>query len=364
MTSLLDRSVFRVQAALSTIAEGRPVVVVDDFDRENEGDLIFAAEQATPELVAFMVRHTSGFVCVALTEPDCVRLNLPPMHHDNDDPYRTAYCVAVDLCDNGTGISARARSRTIAGLGDPTMTADDFQRPGHVVPLRAREDGVLARRGHTEAAVDLARLAGLQPAGALCEIVSTEQVGAMARGPELQRFAAEHDLVLISIDDLVRYRQRMEPLVQRVVSTSLPTEHGRFQVVGYSGRDQVEHLALIAGDPHRISATTPVHVHHECLTGDVLRGQVCRCGSDLNDAMHRFASRGDGVVVYLRSGARVCGSHAGDLSPIAEGIMADLEAQGRIATTDAAWHSTEPANVTSHSQLPCTVGAAQGLVGT
>ncbi|MEV4730132.1 3,4-dihydroxy-2-butanone-4-phosphate synthase [Saccharopolyspora sp. NPDC049426] len=362
MTSFLpDRSVVRVQAALSAIAEGRPVIVVDDFDRENEGDLIFAAERATPELLAFMVRHTSGFICVALTGSDCARLDLPPMHHDNDDPYRTAYCVAVDRCDNGTGISARARARTIASLADPAMAADDFQRPGHVVPLRAQEDGVLARRGHTEAAVDLARMAGLHPAGALCEIVSTEQIGAMARGPELERFAAEHGLVMLSIDDLVRYRQSTEPLVQRVVSTSLPTEHGRFHVVGYSGRDHAEHLALIAGEEHRVSTTTPVHVHHECLVGDVLRSQACGCGRELDDAMRRFAAQGEGVVVYLRGEARSCASRTSDLSPVADWILADLQAEGQIATAEAEWQDVDLAAARSYDQVPYEVGVvAQG----
>ena len=308
-----------------------------------------------------MVRHTSGFVCVALTASDCKRLDLPPMHHDNDDPYRTAYCVAVDLCDNGTGISARARARTIANLADPTMTAGGFQRPGHVVPLRSREDGVLARRGHTEAAVDLARMAGLHPAGALCEIVSTEQVGSMARGPELERFVTEHDLVLISIDDLVRYRQSTEPLVQRAVSSSLVTEHGRFQVVGYSGRGQAEHLALVAGDEDRVSTTTPVHVHHACFEGDVLRGQDCGCGRELNDAMRRFASQGEGVVVYLRGETRSCGSRRSDLSPVADWIRADLHSRGRIAAAEDEWSDVDLASTTSHEPVPCELGAvAQG----
>lgn len=198
----------RVRAAVAAVTAGRPVVVVDDADRENEGDLVFAATAATPALVAFTVRHTSGFVCVALPGESCDRLRLGPMHAGGGDRFGTAYRVAVDLRGTGTGISASARAATIAALGDPASRATDFARPGHVVPLRARSGGVLARRGHTEAAVDLSRLAGLPAAGALCEIVSVERPGEMARGAELERFAAEHRLVLVSIADLVAHRRR------------------------------------------------------------------------------------------------------------------------------------------------------------
>jgi 3,4-dihydroxy 2-butanone 4-phosphate synthase/GTP cyclohydrolase II len=332
-----DAAECRVREALVAIAQGRPVVVVDDADRENEGDLIFAASRATPALVAFTVRHTSGFVCVALPGEECDRLALPPMRRQNDDPFRTGYRVTVDLRGTGTGISAASRAATIAALGSPHSTADDFLRPGHVVPLMAQPGGVLQRRGHTEAAVDLTRLAGLPAAGALCEIVSQDRPGEMARGHELERFAKEHDLVLLSVADLVRYRRRTEPQVRRVVTTSLPTEHGPFQAVGYAGlHDGAEHMALVAGEIDQQSSAekVPVHVHRECLSGDVLRSTGCDCGRALDEAMARFASDGRGVVVYLRpaSDVRACGlfeapGHSEvDLSAeaAAEWILADL----------------------------------------
>src|SRR6476646_6911832 len=195
-----------IERAIADIAAGKPVVVVDDADRENEGDLIFAAEMATPELVAFMVRYTSGYICVPLTEADCDRLDLPPMFHTNQDKRGTAYTVSVDARDGvSTGISAHDRATTMRALADPDASADDFTRPGHVVPLRARQGGVLRRPGHTEASVDLARLAGLPPAGVLCELVSAKDDGEMARRDELEVFAAEHDLALITIADLIAY---------------------------------------------------------------------------------------------------------------------------------------------------------------
>jgi 3,4-dihydroxy 2-butanone 4-phosphate synthase/GTP cyclohydrolase II len=287
-----------VHAAVAAIAAGRPVVVADDPSRENEGDLIFAAAHATPKLVAFTVRHTSGFVCVALPGEDCDRLALPPMHHRDDDPFGTAYRVTVDLRGTGTGISATDRARTIVALASPGSTPHDFTRPGHVVPLLARDGGVLSRPGHTEAAVDLARLAGLPAAGALCEIVSQDRPGHMARGAELARFAAEHDLVHLSIADLVAFRQRTETQVRRAAATSLPTSYGRFEAIGYEGRyDSAQHIALLAGP---IGDNVPVYVHTECLTGDVMRSAACRCGRDLDDAMKRFAAQGRGVIVYLR----------------------------------------------------------------
>lgn len=213
----------RVSAALEALAAGRAVVVTDHRDRENEGDLIFAAEFATPELVAFTVRHTSGFVCVSLPGDTCDRLGLVPMVQANQDRYRTAYQVTVDLLGTGTGISARSRAETIAALGSETSKPGDFSRPGHVVPLRARPGGVLERPGHTEAALDLTRLAGLTPAGALCEIVSVDRPGQMARGEELASFAADHDLVYLSVDDIVEYRRHHESQVVRVTEASMPT---------------------------------------------------------------------------------------------------------------------------------------------
>src|SRR5689334_15282780 len=247
-----------VEAALAELAAGRAVVVVDDEDRKNEGDLIFAAEKATPELVSFMVRYTSGYICVALTEAECDRLDLPPMHHTNLDSFRTAFTVTVDAkAGITTGISAADRARTIALLADPAATAGDFVRPGHVLPLRAREGGVLRRPGHTEAAVDLARLAGLTPVGALCEIVSQKEQGDMARGDELRVFAEDHDLALISIAQLIGHRRHTEKHVVRVAQARIPTPHGEFVAYGYdSVLDGIEHVALVRGDVAALNGAT------------------------------------------------------------------------------------------------------------
>ena len=355
-----DPAESRVRAALTAIAAGQPVVVVDDADRENEGDLVFAATHATPSLVAFTVRHTSGFVCVALPDDACDRLALPPMHHEDGDRYRTAYRVTVDLHGTGTGISAASRAATIAALGAPDATAADFVRPGHVVPLRARDGGVLTRPGHTESAVDLARLAGLPPAGALCEIVSTDRPGEMAQGAELERFAKEHGLVLVSVADIIRYRRRTENPVERAVTTALPTEHGPFRAVGYRAVDGAEHVALLAGDLDHLAAETPVHVHTECLTGDVLRSTACACRRELDEAMARFAAQGSGIVVYLRpvDGVRACtlreephgAVRAEELVITAEWIVADLttprattgDEPPRLADWAAARHGRTP----------------------
>lgn len=293
-----------IEQALAEIAAGRPVVVVDGEDRENEGDLIVAADLVDTATMAFVVRHTSGFVCVALPEPDCERLDLPPMHHTNADGFGTAYRVTVDAADGvSTGISARDRARTARALASRASTSRDLVRPGHVVPLAARPGGVLERTGHTEAAVDLARLAGLRPAGVLCEIVSTREPGRMARRPELLDFAAEHGLVMITIEDLVAYRRRRETRVERVTAARLPTMSGTVRAVGYRGvPDGGEHLALVAGE---VAAATnvPVHVHVECLPGDVFGSMRCGCARRLDAAMREVAVTRCGVIVYLRSGA-------------------------------------------------------------
>ncbi|APU14522.1 MULTISPECIES: bifunctional 3,4-dihydroxy-2-butanone-4-phosphate synthase/GTP cyclohydrolase II [Actinoalloteichus] len=290
-----------IERAIADIAAGRPVIVVDDEDRENEGDLIFAAAKATPELVAFMVRHTSGYLCVPLTEQDCARLDLPPMYHSNQDRRGTAYAVTVDAKDGvTTGISAADRSHTIRLLADPEATASDLLRPGHVVPLRAKEGGVLRRPGHTEAAVDLARLAGLHPAGVLCEIVSQKDEGEMARREELEVFAAEHDLALISIADLVAYRRRFEKQVERVAEARIPTPHGNFRAYGYdSTLDGIEHIALVFGEVGD-GEDVLVRVHSECLTGDVFGSLRCDCGPQLDAALAAVAAEGRGVVLYMR----------------------------------------------------------------
>jgi 3,4-dihydroxy 2-butanone 4-phosphate synthase/GTP cyclohydrolase II len=290
-----------IERAVADVAAGRPVIVVDDESRENEGDLIFAAEKATPELIAFMVRYTSGYICVPLTESDCDRLDLPPMFHTNQDVRGTAYTVTVDAKEGvSTGISAADRAHTIRLLADEKSTAGDLTRPGHVVPLRAKEGGVLRRPGHTEAAIDLAVMAGLRPAGVLCEIVSQKDEGDMARREELEVFAAEHDLSIISIADLIDYRRRKETQVVRVAEARIPTAHGSFRAVGYDSKlDGIEHIALVYGDIGD-GENTLVRVHSECLTGDVFGSLRCDCGPQLDAALAAVAAEGRGVVLYMR----------------------------------------------------------------
>jgi 3,4-dihydroxy 2-butanone 4-phosphate synthase / GTP cyclohydrolase II len=290
-----------IERAIADIAAGKPVVVVDDADRENEGDLIFAAQMATPELVAFMVRYTSGYICVPLVEDDCDRLDLPPMYHTNQDRRGTAYTVSVDAREGTTtGISAYDRALTMRTLADPDSRAGDFTRPGHLVPLRAKAGGVMRRPGHTEAAVDLCRLAGLRPAGVLCEIVSEKDVEDMARLDELELFAAVHELSLISIADLIAYRRRTEQQVKKIAEARIPTAHGRFTAVGYRSLvDDVEHVALVRGDIGN-GEDVLVRVHSECLTGDVFGSLRCDCGPQLDAALAAVAAEGRGVVLYMR----------------------------------------------------------------
>ena len=288
-----------IERAVVDIANGRAVVVVDDEDRENEGDLIFAAELATPELMAFMVRYTSGFICAPLTEADADRLDLPPMHHTNQDRRGTAYTVTVDAREGvSTGISAADRTHTIRLLADPTTSAADLARPGHVVPLRAKAGGVLRRPGHTEAAIDLAVLAGLRPAGVLCELVNDD--GTMMRLPDLEIFAKEHQLVLISIAELIAYRRRAEQLVERVAEARLPTEYGLFRAYGYrAAPDGAEQIALVFGDVGD-GQDVLVRVHSECLTGDTFGSLRCDCGPQLRAALRRIVEEGRGVMLYMR----------------------------------------------------------------
>ena len=288
-----------VERAVAAIAAGRPVIVVDDEDRENEGDLIFAAEMATPELVAFMVRYTSGYICTPLPEEDCDRLELPPMYHVNQDRRGTAYTVTVDARDGvHTGISAADRAHTIRLLADPDTKPTDLTRPGHVVPLRARRGGVLRRAGHTEAAIDLATMAGLRPAGVLCELVN--DTGTTMRLPDLRRFAETHDLVLISIAELIAHRRSTERHVERVADARIPTDFGDFSAVGYrTAYDDIEHIALVYGDLGD-GQDVLVRVHSECLTGDVFGSLRCDCGPQLSAALRRVAAEGRGVVLYIR----------------------------------------------------------------
>jgi 3,4-dihydroxy 2-butanone 4-phosphate synthase/GTP cyclohydrolase II len=294
-TGVLDR----IEDAIEAIRRGRPVVVIDDEDRENEGDLIFAASHATAELMAFMIRYTSGYICVGMDGATLDRLGLPPMTAVNEDRKGTAYAVSVDARDvTGTGISAEDRAHTIRVLADTSTEPYDLTRPGHVMPLRAVSGGVLRRAGHTEAAVDLTRLAGLTPAGALAELVNDD--GTMMRLDDCRRFADEHGLLLVSIADLIGFRRLHERLVSRVAQTRLPTLHGDFTAVGYQNAlDGVEHLALMCGEIGT-GQDVLVRVHSECLTGDVFGSLRCDCGPQLNASLRMVAEEGRGVVLYVR----------------------------------------------------------------
>ncbi len=290
----------RIEDAVDAIGRGEIVVVVDDEDRENEGDLILAAEFATPEKIAFFLHHTSGYICAPITTERARELHLDPMVQQNTESMRTAFLVTVDYRHNTTtGISAYDRAATIQALVDPSTKPADLLRPGHVLPLEAREGGVLKRAGHTEATIDLARMAGAYPAGVLCELVDDKKLG-MARLPDLERFAGEHDLLLISIADLIRYRRSTEKLVRRLGEAVIPTQWGEFQCVAFeSVLDQEQHVAFVRGDVGG-EDNVLVRVHSECLTGDVFGSLRCDCGPQLEAAMRTVAEAGSGVVVYLR----------------------------------------------------------------
>jgi len=288
-----------VERAIADIAAGHPVVVVDDADRENEGDIIFAAGKATPELLAFTIRHTSGVICVPMPGADLDRLQLPLMTDQNKERMRTAFTVSVDARDGvTTGISAADRARTIRTLVDSATEPYELVRPGHIFPLRYTEGGVLRRPGHTEAAVDLARLAGLNPAGVLAEVVNDD--GTMARLPSLRGFCDARGLALISIAQLIEYRRHRERMVSRIVQTKLPNSRGLWRAFGYlNSVDGTEQVALVLGDIADGSDVL-VRAHSECLTGDVFGSQRCDCGAQLDAAMAAIAAEGRGIVLYLR----------------------------------------------------------------
>jgi 3,4-dihydroxy 2-butanone 4-phosphate synthase / GTP cyclohydrolase II len=289
-----------IEDAIAAVGRGDIVIVVDDEDRENEGDLIMAAEFATPEKIAFFLAHTSGLICVPMTGDRLDDLDLPLMVSTNTESQRTAFTVTVDYRHGTTtGISAVDRAATIQSLIDPATKPSDLARPGHILPLRYRTGGVLKRAGHTEASVDLSRAAGLYPAGVLCEVLSEDKTD-MARLPELERFAAEHDLLLISIADLIRYRRQKDKLVKRVGEARVPTEYGDFTCYAYeSVIDGETHLAFVHGAVQGADNVL-VRVHSECLTGDVFGSLRCDCGPQLSAAMQKIALEGLGVVVYLR----------------------------------------------------------------
>ncbi|WP_431041196.1 bifunctional 3,4-dihydroxy-2-butanone-4-phosphate synthase/GTP cyclohydrolase II [Streptomyces sp. P1-3] len=296
-----DLALDPIERAIAEIAAGRPVVVVDDADRENEGDLIVAAEKVTPEIVAFMMSECRGLICATLEGPDLDRLELPQMVQHNSESMRTAFTVSVDAtAEHGvsTGISAADRATTLRLLADPASVPGDFARPGHIFPLRARPGGVLVRNGHTEAGVDLTRLAGLRPAAAIVEIAGED--GVMLRLPQLVPFARKHGLAIISIEDLVAYRRSAEPTVRREAETRLPTRFGDFRAYGYrSTVDGVEHIALVTGELGD-GEDVLVRVHSECLTGDIFGSLRCDCGPQLHSALDRVSTEGRGVVLYLR----------------------------------------------------------------
>ena len=295
-----------IEEALEDIQNGRFVVVVDDPDRENEGDLTIAAQFATPEAINFMATHGRGLICLCLTEDRCDKLGLRPMTHNNQTPYETAFTISIEAREGvTTGISAADRSHTIQVAIDPTKGPDDVIQPGHVFPLRARRGGVLQRTGQTEAAVDLARLAGLNPAGVICEIMNDD--GTMARVPDLVTYCRRHGLRMVTVADLIEYRRRNEKLVERVTSVRLPTDYGEFTAVAFrevlTGR---HHLALVRGD---VSAAGDVlvRVHSECLTGDVFHSLRCDCGEQLDQALARIGAEEQGVLLYMAQEGRGIG---------------------------------------------------------
>ena len=294
-----DPDLAPIEDIIAAISRGELVIMVDDEDRENEGDLIMAAQFATPEKVAFIVRHTSGVIVAPLTGERCDDLRLPLMVDNNTESHRTAFTISVDLLEGTTtGISASDRAATLRALADPKIAHAAFARPGHIFPLRARDGGVLKRAGHTEASVDLARLAGCEPAGIICEIQNDD--GTMSRLPELKKFARQHGLLISSIARLIEYRRHHERLVERMGSANVPTEWGNFDCVAYrSTIDGIEHLAFVLGD---LTTPEPVltRVHSECLTGDVFGSRRCDCGPQLATAMKAVQEQGRGVIVYLR----------------------------------------------------------------
>lgn len=294
-----------IEEAIEDIRDGKIVVVIDDEDRENEGDLLMAAEKVTPEAINFMATYGKGLICMPLTEEYLKRLNIPQMVKDNTDNHETAFTVSIDHIETTTGISAYERALTIQKVLEKESTPNDFRRPGHIFPLKARKGGVLVRNGHTEAAVDLARLAGLKPGGVICEIMSKD--GTMARTDELIEFCKIHNLKIITIKDLVEYRKSNECHIERVVETNMPTKYGDFKMYGFINKLNGEHhVALVMGDilPGDEVLT---RVHSECLTGDVLGSKRCDCGEQYDAAIKAIAKEGKGILLYLRQEGRGIG---------------------------------------------------------
>ncbi|MEP6507282.1 MAG: bifunctional 3,4-dihydroxy-2-butanone-4-phosphate synthase/GTP cyclohydrolase II [Gemmatimonadales bacterium] len=298
-----------VEQAIADIKAGKLILVADDEDRENEGDLICAAQLVTPELINFMIKKAGGWICLALTGERADQLRLPQQTEHNTEEQRTAFTVSIDAAPRfgvTTGISAQDRARTIQVAVDPSSVPADLRRPGHIPPLRAREGGVLQRVGHTEAAIDLARLAGLNPSGVVCEVLNED--GTTSRRPQLEKFAAEYNLTFITVAQLVAYRLQSERLVHRVAEARLPTETGVWKVIGYRNDvDNHEHIALVFGDVSNSDDSVLVRMHSKCLTGDVFHSLRCDCGWQLHTAMEKIAAEGRGVVVYLDQEGRGIG---------------------------------------------------------
>ncbi|MGJ0848423.1 bifunctional 3,4-dihydroxy-2-butanone-4-phosphate synthase/GTP cyclohydrolase II [Tissierella praeacuta] len=294
-----------IDEAIEDIKAGKMIIVVDDPDRENEGDLLMAAEKVTPKDINFMAKYGRGLICMPLDKKRLKELEIQPMVEDNTDNHETAFTVSIDYIDTTTGISAYERAFTIQKVLDESANKDDFRRPGHIFPLKAREGGVLKRSGHTEAAVDLAKLAGLKSAGVICEIMNDD--GTMSRTPELIEFAQEHKLKIITIADLISYRRHKEKLVERVVETKMPTKYGDFMIYGFINKINGEHhVALVKGT---ITTDEPVlvRIHSECLTGDALGSKRCDCGEQYAAAMRKIAEEGRGVLLYMRQEGRGIG---------------------------------------------------------
>lgn len=294
-----------VEEALEDLKSGKIIIVVDDEDRENEGDVVVLADHATPENINFMAKYARGLICTPITQSLAAQLNLHAMVSNNTDNHQTAFTVSIDHVDTTTGISAYERSHTILKLLDTQAKAEDFRRPGHIFPLIAKDNGVLERRGHTEAAVDLALLAGASPVGVICEIMGDD--GTMATGDELERFAETHGLKVITIEALVQYRFAKETVVKREASVAMPTEYGDFQLIGYSNSlDTDEHVALVKGSPKTEEAPL-VRVHSSCVTGDIFHSKRCDCGSQLQKAMERIEQAGSGIILYMQQEGRGIG---------------------------------------------------------
>jgi 3,4-dihydroxy 2-butanone 4-phosphate synthase/GTP cyclohydrolase II len=294
-----------IKEAINDVREGKMLILVDDEDRENEGDIIIASEKVTPEIINFMVTHARGLVCVPMLGERLDELNIKPMVTDNTDNHETAFTVSVDYKTTSTGISAFERADTVRALIDPKAKAEDFRKPGHIFPLRYKPGGVLRRTGHTEGSIDLCKMAGLYPSAVICEIMNPD--GSMARLPELLEFAKEHDMKVVSVADLIEYRRRREKMVNRIADAKLPSKFGEFQVVAYQSiLDHKEHLAVVKGEWDEDEPVL-VRVHSECLTGDVLGSRRCDCGDQLAAALEMIEQEGKGVLLYMRQEGRGIG---------------------------------------------------------